>query len=106
MIKVCQASCQNHYIVRLIILEEILPSKDIAAIARVHPAAMGLVAYYYRLELAISAFRRVMTRYEGMKVESNPVTFRQFRVVTLLLKSFISVIAEVSKIAVQIRSGI
>ena len=53
-------------------------AKDIAAIARVHPAAMGLVAYYYRLELSILAFRRVMARYEGTKVEADPVTYRQF----------------------------
>ena len=33
---------------------------DNAALARVHPAAMGLISFYYRLEQAIVNFRRLM----------------------------------------------
>ena len=42
---------------------------DNAALARVHPAAMGLISFYYRLEQAIVNFRRLMLRYETKKQE-------------------------------------
>jgi hypothetical protein len=82
-------------------------ARDMAAIARVHPAAMGLVSYYYRLDKAIAAFRKLMTRYEFIpKIEEQATLERQFRIAMLLLRSLLAVIAEVSKLALQIRSGI
>ncbi len=82
-------------------------ARDMAAIARVHPAAMGLVSYYYRLDKAITAFRKLMTRYEFVpKIEEKATLERQFRIAMLLLRSLLAVITEVSRLALQIRSGI
>ena len=82
-------------------------ARDMAAIARVHPAAMGLVSYYYRLGKAIVAFRKLMTCYEFVpKIEDNSILWRQFRIAMLLLRSLLAVITVVSKLALQIRSGI
>ena len=38
-------------------------ARDMAAIARVHPAAIGLLSNYYRMDKAIVAFRKLMTRF-------------------------------------------
>jgi hypothetical protein len=82
-------------------------ARDMAAIARVHPAAMGLVSYYYRLDKAIVAFRKLMTRYEhAPNLEADKVLSRQNRIAMLLLRALIAVISKVSKLALQIRSGI
>ena len=82
-------------------------ARDTAAIARVHPAAMGLLSYYYRLGKAIVAFRKLMTCYEFVpKIEDHLILWRQFRIAMLLLRSLLAVITVVSKLALQIRSSI
>ena len=75
-------------------------ARDMAAIARVHPAAMGLASYYYRLDKAVVAFRKLMTRYEYVpNIDDDILLSRQNRIAMLLLRSLLAVITEVSKLA-------
>ena len=79
---------------------------DNAALARVHPAAMGLISFYYRLEQAIVNYRRLMLRYEARNPRRDDKLVKEREVIVLLLQSMIAVITAVAKLVAMIRSGV